>query len=65
MSMALKTRKNMCRGLSVVYKITTRRSTIDVRKTSDLSRKKSDHVLVHTDMSRKYGTGLNLLKGQI
>ena len=29
----------MCRGLSVVYKITTRRSTIDVRKKSDLSRK--------------------------
>ena len=29
----------MCRGLSVIYKITTRRSTIDVRKKSDLSRK--------------------------
>ena len=31
--------KNMCCGLSVVFKITTRRSTIDVRKKSDLSRK--------------------------
>ena len=39
MSMTLKTTKNMWRGLSVVYKITTRRSTIDVRKKSDLSRK--------------------------
>ena len=29
----------MCRGLCVVYKITTRCSTIDVRKKSDLSRK--------------------------
>ena len=29
----------MCCGLSVVFKITTRRSTIDVRKKSDLSRK--------------------------
>ena len=38
--MILKTTKNMCRGLSVVYKITTtRRSTIDVRKKLDLSRK--------------------------
>ena len=39
MSMTLKTTKNMCCGLSVVFKITTRRSTIDVRKKSDLSRK--------------------------
>ena len=39
MSMTLKTTKNMWRGLSVVYKITTRRSTIDVRKKSDLFRK--------------------------
>ena len=39
MSMTLKTTKNMCFGLSVVFKITTRRSTIDVRKKSDLSRK--------------------------
>ena len=39
MSMTLKTTKNMCCGLSVVLKITTRRSTIDVRKKSDLSRK--------------------------
>ena len=40
MSMTLKTTKNMWRGLSVVYKITTRRSTINVWKKSDLSRKK-------------------------
>ena len=33
------TMKNMCCGLSIVFKITTRRSTIDVRKKSDLSRK--------------------------
>ena len=39
MSMTLKTTKNTCCGLSVVFKITTRRSTIDVRKKSDLSRK--------------------------
>ena len=39
MSMTLKTTKNLCFGLSVVFKITTRRSTIDVRKKSDLSRK--------------------------
>ena len=39
MSMTLKTTKNMCCGLSVVFKITTRCSTIDVRKKSDLSRK--------------------------
>ena len=39
MSMTLKTMKSMCCGLSVVFKITTRRSTIDVRKKSDLSRK--------------------------
>ena len=29
----------MCQGLSVIYKITTRRSTIDVRKKSDLYQK--------------------------
>ena len=39
MSLTLKTTKNMCCGLSVVFKITTRRSTFDVRKKSDLSRK--------------------------
>ena len=39
MSMTLKTTKKTCCGLSVVFKITTRRSTIDVRKKSDLSRK--------------------------
>ena len=39
MSMTLKTTKNLFFGLSVVFKITTRRSTIDVRKKSDLSRK--------------------------
>ena len=39
MSMTLKTTKNMCCGLSVVFRITTRRSTIDVRKKSDISRK--------------------------
>ena len=39
MSMTLKTTKNMCCGLSLVFKITTRRSTINVRKKSDLSRK--------------------------
>ena len=39
MSMTLKTTKNMCRGLIIVYKITTRCSTIDVKKKSDLSRK--------------------------
>ena len=39
MSMTLKTTKILCFGLSVVFKITTRRSTIDVRKKSDLSRK--------------------------
>ena len=39
MNMTLNTTKNMCPGLSVVYKITTRRSTIDVWKKSDLSRK--------------------------
>ena len=39
MSMTSKTTKNLCFGLSVVFKITTRRSTIDVRKKSDLSRK--------------------------
>ena len=39
MSMTLKTTRNMCRGLSIVYKITTRRSMIDVRKKSDFSRK--------------------------
>ena len=39
MSMTFKTTKNMCCGLSVVFKITTRHSTIDVRKKSDLSRK--------------------------
>ena len=35
MSMTLKTTKNLFFGLSVVFKITTRRSTIDVRKKSD------------------------------
>ena len=35
----IKNNENMCCGLSVVFKITTRRSTIDVRKKSDLSRK--------------------------
>ena len=39
MSMTLKTTKNLFFGLSVVFKITTRRSTIDVWKKSDLSRK--------------------------
>ena len=39
MSMTLKTTKNLFFGLSVAFKITTRRSTIDVRKKSDLSRK--------------------------
>ena len=39
MSMTLKTTKNMSCGLSVVFKIITRCSTIDVRKKSDLSRK--------------------------
>ena len=39
MSMTLKTTKHMCCGLSVVFKITARRSTIHVRKKSDLSRK--------------------------
>ena len=43
MNMKLKTTKNMCCGLSIVFKITTRWSTIDVRKKSDISRKKSDH----------------------
>ena len=59
MSMTLKTTKNMCCGLSVVLKITTRRSTIDVRKKSDLSRKIGP--LVHPDMSGKYETGPNLV----
>ena len=39
MSMTLKTTKNMCCGLSVVFKITIKCSTIDVRKKSDLFRK--------------------------
>ena len=39
MSMTLRTTKNMCCGLSVVFKITTRLSRIDVRKKSNLSRK--------------------------
>ena len=37
MSIALKTMKNVCCGLSLVFKNTTRRSAIDVRKKSDLS----------------------------
>ena len=37
MSMTLKTKKNLCFGLIVVFKTATRRSTIDVRKKSDLS----------------------------
>ena len=64
MSMTLITTKNMCCGLSVVFKITTRRSTIDVRKKSDLSRKNrttGSRGLVHPDMSGKYGTGPNLV----
>ena len=35
----IKNNENMCCWLNVVFKITTRRSTIDVRKKSDLSRK--------------------------
>ena len=35
----IKNNEKMCRVLSVVYKITTRHSMIDVRKKSDLSKK--------------------------
>ena len=50
----IKNNENMCRGLSVIYQITTRRSTIDVRKKIG--------PVVHPNMSDKYGTGLNLVK---
>ena len=62
MSMTLKATKNMCLGLSVVYKITSRRSFHDrcPEKIGPLPEKIGP--LVHPDMSGKYGTGLNLLK---
>ena len=47
--MTLKTTKNMCRGLSVVYKIITRRSTIDVRE--KIGPPKKIRPLVHPDIS--------------
>ena len=50
--------KHVLHGLSVVFKITTRRSTIDVLKKSDLPEKIGP--LVHPHMSWKYGTGPNL-----
>ena len=62
MSMTLKTTKNMCCGLSVVFKITTRRSTIEDRKKSDLSRK--NRTTGSPGHVRKiYRTGLNLIMG--
>ena len=72
MSMTLKTTKNMCCGLSVVFKITTRRSTIDVRKKSDLSRKNRTtgppgHVRQISDQPRPVEavTWLNLASNRV
>ena len=51
----------MCCGLSLVFKITTRHSTIDVRKNRTSPEKIGP--LVHLDLSRKYGIGPNLPDG--
>ena len=61
-SMTLKTTKNLCCGLcglSIVFKITTRHSTINVWKNRTSPEKIGP--LVHPDMSGKYGAGPNLL----